>query len=68
MLCCENSVEILNSDVLVLSDRLADLRTDFAVLRFTTEDDITPTVKAYAENRSIDIPNITRGLYYRGVL
>ena len=68
VLCSENTVEILNSDVLVLSDRLADFRTDFAVLRFTTEDDILPTVRAYAANRDIDIPNITRGLYYRGVL
>ncbi len=67
VLCSENTVEILNSDVLVLSDRLADFRTDFAVLRFTTEADILPTVRAYSTNRDIGIPNITRGLYYRGV-
>ncbi len=68
VLCGENTVEILNSNVLVLSDRLADFRTDFAVLRFTTEDDITPVVTAYAHGRSIDLPDITRGLYYRGVM
>lgn len=67
VICSDNSVEILNSDVLMLNGRLGEFRVDFAVLRFTTEDDIIPIVKLYAEDTATDDTGVTRGLYYRGV-
>ena len=67
LLCSENSVEVLNSDVLMLSDRLGDFRTDFAVLRFTYENTVRHTVGLYSQNKSSDVKKFTRGLYYRGV-
>ena len=67
VLCSENSVEILNSDTLVLSDRLADFRTDFAVLRFTAETDIGSVIDCYNRAVQMQCEHFTRGLYYRGV-
>lgn len=68
ILCSENSVEILNTDTLVLSDRLHEFRADFAVLRFTTETDIRRVTEAYANGTKPEHERLTRGLYYRGVL
>ncbi len=67
VLCSENSVEILNSDTLILSDRLADFRADFAVLRFTTETDTAAVTENYRKGRPPFREHFTRGLYYRGV-
>lgn len=67
VLCSENSVEILNSDTLILSDRLADFRVDFAVLRFTTETDVSAVTENYMKGRPPFRERFTRGLYYRGV-
>lgn len=67
VICSDNTVEILNSDVLMLNGRLSEFRTDFAVLRFTDETDILPTVALYASDTASEAENITRGLYYRGV-
>ena len=67
VICSDNTVEILNSDVLMLSGRLREFNTGFAVLRFTTETRITDIVKLYAEDRKADVKKLTRGLYYRGV-
>ncbi|MCR4779462.1 MAG: U32 family peptidase [Ruminiclostridium sp.] len=67
VLCSEDSVEILNSDTLVLSDKLGDFGTDFAVLRFTYETDIRRVINAYVNGERPDSGRFTRGLYYRGV-
>ena len=67
VICSDNTVEILNSDVLMLSGRLREFEAGFAVLRFTTETRITDIVKLYAEDRKADMKKLTRGLYYRGV-
>ncbi len=67
LICSENTVEILNSDVLMLSDKLGDFRTDFAVLRFTVETSVINTVGLYSKNSIDDVKKYTRGLYYRGV-
>lgn len=67
VLCSENSVEILNSDTLILSDRLQDFRTDFAVLRFTAETDVNAVIENYVKGRPPFCEHFTRGLYYRGV-
>ena len=67
VICSENTVEILNSDVLMLSGRLGEFHAAFAVLRFTTEKEITDIVKCYAHNEKPDVRKYTTGLYYRGV-
>ena len=67
VLCSDNSVEILNCDTLILSDRLADFRADFAVLRFTTETDVSGVIGSYVNGRPPFCEHFTRGLYYRGV-
>lgn len=67
VICSENTVEILNSDVLILSDRLYDFDTDFAVLRFTTENEAASVVNRYMNSTSPDAGRFTRGLYYRGI-
>lgn len=67
VICNENTVEILNSEPLVLSDKLGDFNADFFVLRFTVETEIKPIIDAYKNADKIDIKKFTRGLYYRGV-
>ncbi|MCD7731058.1 MAG: U32 family peptidase [Oscillospiraceae bacterium] len=68
--CDGVSSEVLNSDVLVMSDRLGEVNCDFIRLVFTDEtaDDVREITDCYFNERKIDIPNITRGLYYRGVI
>ena len=66
VLCGGNSVEILNPDMLIMSDRMNALEPfDFAVLKFTTEQEIKPVLDMYLSNRK---PSgaLTRGLYFRG--
>lgn len=66
VLCGGNCVELLNPDTLILSDRQSVLRQfDFAVLKFTVEDDIKPIYEMY-KNGGKPEGNITRGLYFRG--
>lgn len=67
VICSDNTVEILNSDVLMLNGRLNEFHTDFAVLRFTDETDILPIIELYAQDKPAEAENLTRGLYYRGV-
>lgn len=67
VICSDNTVELLNSDTLILSDRLNDFTADFAVLRFTVERDILPIIEMYSGHSKPDVPKLTRGLYYRGV-
>lgn len=62
---------ILNPDVLWLADKLSDIQnTDYALLKFTDESSrqISEVIKLYKQASSnIPFPNITRGLYYRGI-
>lgn len=67
LICNENTVEILNSDVLILSDKLNDFKVRFIVLRFTIENEINPIIEAYKSGSKLNYKKITRGLYYRGV-
>ena len=64
-------VEILNSEKLVMSDKLKDISfADFLSLYFTDESaqEISAVIKAYKEGTSLNEKNITRGLYYRGII
>ncbi len=66
VLCHMNSVELLNPDTLVLSDKLSALKQfDFIVLRFTDEKRLAPVLDMY---QNTDKPNggFTRGLYFKG--
>lgn len=66
VLCGGNCVELLNPDTLILSDRQNTLnRFDFAVLKFTIEDDIRPIYNMYKNNGKPE-GRLTRGLYFRG--
>jgi len=68
VICSENTAEILNSDVLVLSDRLERfVNMDFAVLKFTVEDNINAVIEKYINHETCEVQNFTRGLYFRGV-
>lgn len=66
VMCGGNSIEQLNPDVLILSDKPSILRQfDFVILKFTTEREIKPIYEMY---KSAGKPNgkLTRGLYFRG--
>ena len=64
--CGKNSVELLNPDTLVLSDKPETLQKfDFAVLKFTTETNVAEILRLYKEQRKPD-GKLTRGLYFRG--
>ncbi len=66
ILCGGNSVELLNPDLLIMSDRQRALsQFDFAVLRFTTETELTPVLDMYLNNKKPE-GSLTRGLYFRG--
>lgn len=66
VLCGGNSVELLNPDRLIMSDRQNALsQFDFAVLRFTDERDVKAVLDMYRGNGKPD-GSLTRGLYFRG--
>ncbi len=66
ILCGGNSVELLNPDLLIMSDRQKTLmQFDFALLKFTTERELKPVVDMYLSNGKPD-GSLTRGLYFRG--
>ncbi len=66
VLCGGNCVELLNPDTLILSDKQNILKQfDFAVLKFTVEDDIKPIYDMYRNNGKPE-GRLTRGLYFRG--
>lgn len=66
VLCGGNTVELLNPDTLILSDRQNTLaQFDFAVLKFTTETELAPILKMYQTNGKPQ-GSLTRGLYFRG--
>lgn len=66
VLCGGSSVELLNPDMLIMSDRMNAVEPfDFAVLKFTTEQELKPVLDMYLNNGK---PSgaLTRGLYFRG--
>ncbi len=66
VLCGGNSVEILNPDLLIMSDRRSSLEPfDFAVLKFTDERELKPVLDMYLNNGKPS-GSLTRGLYFRG--
>ncbi len=68
VLCNGNAVELLNPDVLILSDRQNVLQSyDFCILKFTTEQasEIEPVLNMYKTNGKPK-DKLTRGLYFRG--
>ncbi|MCM1166172.1 MAG: U32 family peptidase [Lachnospiraceae bacterium] len=66
VLCGGNCTEILNPDVLILSDKRSVLeKFDFVVLKFTVEDDIKPVYDMYKRGGKPE-GKLTRGLYFRG--
>ena len=60
----------MNSDVLVMSDRLNEADCDFATLIFTDEapERVKQVCDCYEKHRKLDTDGITRGLYYRGII
>ena len=70
IVCHGNYTEILNAHALYLADRLEDLKNiSFITLYFTDEgpDEIKKIIDEYRFGYSAK-DNITRGLYYRGVI
>lgn len=66
VLCGGNSVELLNPDTLVLSDKPEVLQSfDFVILKFTTENDLGSVLNNY-KNRAKPEGKFTRGLYFKG--
>lgn len=66
--CGGNSVELLNPDVLILSDKREILgKFDFCVLKFTDETELKPIFDMY-KNGKKPSGRLTRGLYFRGAL
>ena len=67
----EGYVEVLNSDVLFVADKMADFRgAAFVTLCFDGEDasEAARIVSAYKNGEKAQIKGITRGLYYRGII
>ncbi|MDE6708999.1 MAG: DUF3656 domain-containing protein, partial [Oscillospiraceae bacterium] len=63
------SCEVLNSDVLMMTDRLGEISADFAVLNFTDEtaEETVRIIECCRSRRRCFEKGFTRGLYYRGV-
>jgi len=68
VICSENTSEILNSDVLYLADKMNSFnKTDFAVLKFTIENNVDEIISSYINSEPCKDNNFTRGLYFRGI-
>lgn len=67
--CDGISSEILNSDLLMMSDRMDEICADFIELDFTDETaaEIKRVIDCYREGRKLADNGFTRGLYYRGI-
>lgn len=66
VLCGGNYVELLNPDLLIMSDRQRALsQFDFALLKFTTETQLAPVLDMYLHDKKPS-GSLTRGLYFRG--
>ncbi len=67
----EGYVEVLNGDVLFMADKMSDLRgAAFVTLCFDSESaqQTADIVSAYKNGAKANLDNITRGLYYRGII
>ncbi len=67
--CDGISSEILNSDLLMMSDRMDEICADFVELDFTDETaaEVKHVISCYREGRKLSDSGFTRGLYYRGI-
>ena len=67
--CDGISSEILNSDLLMMSDRVDEICADFVELDFTDEAsaEVKRVIGCYREGRKLSDSGFTRGLYYRGI-
>lgn len=63
------SCEVLNSDVLMMTDRIGEINADFAVLNFTDEtaEETVRVIERCRDRKRCLEKGFTRGLYYRGV-
>lgn len=65
---CSNTVEILNPDVLILSDKMKSLDGfNFITLRLTLEKNVEKLLDMYLHNGKPE-GSLTRGLYFRGAI
>lgn len=62
--------EVLNSDILMMTDRLNEISADFAELDFTDEtaEEVRRVTGLCREGKRVLETGFTRGLYYRGIL
>ncbi len=66
VLCGGNCVELLNPDILILSDKREVMQSfDFCVLKFTIESEVEAIYNMYIKNGKPK-DKLTRGLYFRG--
>ncbi len=64
---CSNTVELLNPDILTLSNKLSDFDTvNFFIMRFTYENNVKEELERFKRGEKPK-GNVTSGLYYRGV-
>ncbi len=71
LVCHGNYVEILNSEPLYMADRIDEIKNvSFITLYFTNEapDEVKKIMKEYKSLSAKKYDNITRGLYYRGII
>jgi len=69
--CNVDYVEIFNSDVLYMADRMSEISgVEFITLKFLYEknDEITEILRKYKAGENSSRSEITRGLYYRGII
>lgn len=67
----ESYVEVLNSDVLFMADKLADFKgAAFVTLCFDgeTPQQVAGIIDAYKNGEKAQAEHFTRGLYYRGII
>lgn len=70
IICSENYAELFNSELLYMADRQDDIKNvSFITLYFTdeTSEEIADIINEYSTSGK-ERKNITRGLYYRGIL
>lgn len=62
--------EVLNSDILMMTDRLNEVSADFAELYFTDEtaEEVRRVISLCREGKRVLETGFTRGLYYRGIM
>lgn len=70
VICGEEYCEILNSDILMMTDRMNEICADFAELDFYGEsaEEISRVIRLFKEGKRVLETGFTRGLYYRGIV